>query len=112
MNSRAKGGRTFRKAVAYAKAVYPKATILPMYQISRFAQPQPCDMILLDFDALALLVEDRSNAWGVGKPQTRHLAGLPGKVEKEIWMFQDGHQQPRVRRWMEGSWLDVTGMVP
>lgn len=108
MNARAKGGRTFRKAVAYAHAIYPKAVIIPIYQIGRFAQPQPFDMLVLDFDAKPVLVEVRSNAWGVSKPQTKQLASLPGLVQKQIWRFRDGSQQPDVRLWMnEHGWVDL-----
>ena len=101
MNTRAKGGRTFRKAMTYAKAAYPKAYRMPIYQVSRWSQPQPCDLILFELDSPPILVEVRTNQWGVSKPQTRTLAHLPGLVSKQIWMFPDGQTSPMIREWSE-----------
>ena len=104
INTRAKGQRSFAKAMAYAKATYPKGALIPLYQVSRWAQPQPFDLLVLDFDAPALLVEVRTNQWGVAKPQTRTLAKLPGRVRKQIWLFDRGQTVPRVRTWDGMTW--------
>ena len=74
---------------------------MPIYQISRWAQPQPFDLLILDLDACPILVEVRTNQWGVSKPQTRTLATLPGLVSKQIWMFPDGQMLPNIREWSE-----------
>ena len=104
MNTRRKGQRTFAKALRYARHQYPKAYCLPIYQVSRRSQPQPCDVILFDFDASPLLVEVRTNQWGVSKPQTRTLASLPGLIRKQLWRFQRGQTVPEIREWSGTYW--------
>jgi len=100
MNSRAKGGRTFRKAVKYA-LTFKGVFHIPIYQISRFAQPQPCDMIIFREGFLARLIEVRSNQYGVSKKSTIQLSQIPGINLKQIWMFKDGESVPTVRQWNE-----------
>ena len=104
MNRRAKGQRTFRKAMAYAKATYPTAYLMPIYQVSKWAQAQPCDLILMDLDAWPILIEVRTNYWGTNKPSTRTLAHLPGLVTKQIWRFQRGQTIPDIREWTGHQW--------
>ena len=105
MNSRAKGGRTFRKAVAYAYT-FPNTVVIPLYQVSRWAQPQPFDAIVFRAGYWPRLVEVRSNAWGTGKPQTKQLAGLPGEgFYKQLWRFSDGLFIPDIRQWNGTAWI-------
>lgn len=114
MNTRRKGQRSLAKAIAYAKSLWPKATLLTMYQPTRFAKPQPFDLLVLEYDQAPMLIEVRTNQWGVAKPQTRQLAGLPGLVTKEIWLFRRGHQHPSIRRWMgqSPSWQLIVASLP
>lgn len=93
--------------MAYAKSVFGKAYLMPIYQVSRFAQPQPFDLMICEYDRVPILVEVRSNAWGTGKPQTKQLACLPGLMERQIWMFTDGHSVPRIRRWTGLDWQEL-----
>lgn len=109
MNTRAKGQRTFGKALRFAHALYPNAYVLPIYQVSRWAHPQPFDMMILEFDHRPICVEVRTNQWGVSKPQTKVLAHLPGCVFKEIWMFQRGQAYPAIRRWDGTAWESSGG---
>ena len=105
MNSRAKGQRTFQKAVRYALS-FPGTVVLPLYQVSRWATAQPFDMLVLRPTHPPLFVEVRSNQWGVNKPQTRLLTALPGVgYQKHIWMFKDGAQQPHIRGWNGTAWV-------
>ena len=104
MNSRRKGMVGVRKAVRFAKATWPKAFVLVIYQPTRFATPAPFDVLILDFDAPALLVEVRSGVnWGTSKPNTRLLTTLPGVVTKELWRFYGG-DVPERRRWNGTTW--------
>ncbi len=90
--------------MAYARALYPKAYLMPIYQVSRWAQPQPFDLLIFEFDHRPICVEVRSNQWGVNKPQTKTLSTLPGTIFKEIWLFKDGEQIPTIRRWDGRTW--------
>ena len=106
INSRQKGMRGVQKAVRFAKATWPKAYVLVIYQPTRFSTPAPFDMIILDFDVPALLVEVRSGVnWGTNKPNTRLLTRLPGVVRKELWRFYGG-SVPERRRWSGTAWMD------
>lgn len=109
MNTRAKGQRTFGKAMRFAKSRYPKAYVLPIYQVSRWAHPAPFDMLILEFDHRPMCVEVRTNQWGVAKPQTRQLATLPGLITKEIWLFRRGEHIPTIRRWTGHTWEHARG---
>ena len=105
MNTREKGGRTFRKAVRYA-LTFPGTVVIPLYQVSRWAQPQPCDMILLRPTHWPRFVEVRTTTWGVSKPSTRQLAALPGdSYLKQIWRFRRGTTIPDIRLWNEKFWV-------
>ena len=104
MNSRRKGQRTFAKALRYAKFRYPKAYLMPIYQVSRWAQPQPCDLIIYEFDVPPILVEVRTTQWGVAKPSTRQLARLPSLCTKQIWRFRPGETLPDIRTWRDDAW--------
>lgn len=99
MNSRAKGSRTFRKAVAYAES-FPGAKVIPIYQVSMWAQNQPFDILLLRQTYMPRLVEVRTNQYGLRKPSTVALAALPGDyVSKQIWMHKDGKEGFTIREW-------------
>lgn len=105
MNTRAKGGRIFRKAVAYAKLT-PGVVTIPLYQVSRWAQEQPFDMLVLRPGCWIRLVEVRFGQWRTGKPSTKALAALPGRYyAKQIWMFPEGAATPKVREWTGEAWL-------
>ena len=60
-------------------------------------------MILFDVTTVPILVEVRSNQWGVNKPQTIQLSKLPNCL-KQIWMFKDGENKPKIRKWFATSW--------
>ena len=108
MNSRAKGQRTFHKACRYALS-FPGTVLLPIYQVSRFAQPQPFDLLLFRPTHWIRLVEVRTGQWGVAKPQTRTLAALPGEMyRKQLWRFQDRQMTPDLREWQEDAWNTIT----
>lgn len=99
MNSRSKGQRTFRKAVAYAET-FQGVVVIPMYQVSRYAAPQPFDMLLLRQTYMPRLVEVRTNLWGVSKGSTIQLASLPSDyVAKQIWMHTDNKDGFKIREW-------------
>lgn len=103
--ARAKGGRVFRMARAWAEE-FPSVVVLPMYQVSRFAQPQPFDMLVLRKDYQPLLVEVRSNQWRTGKASTVNLARLPGfGVHKQIWMHSDGKKGFKIREFINDDWV-------
>ena len=104
MNTRAKGQRTFAKAMAYATLHFPTGVFLPLYQPSRFSKPQPFDLMILEPFEPPICVEVRSNQWGVSKPQTRRLAHLPGHIRKQIWLFKNGATTPQIRRWSHETW--------
>lgn len=104
MNTRSKGSRTFRKAVKYAES-FPGSVVVPIYQVSRWAQPQPFDMIVLRSFYWVLLVEVRTNQWGTGKASTVQLAQLPSiSYRRQIWRFRDGKNMPDIRRWDGTKW--------
>lgn len=107
MSSRTKGQRSVSKARTFAKVRYPHAFIMTIYQTSYFSTPAPFDLLILDLDAPALLVEVRTSQWGVSKPQTRTLAGLPGQIRKEIWLFERGQTVPRIRTWSGTAWIQT-----
>ena len=104
MNSRAKGARTQRKAIARLHQLYPDAVVLTMAQASRFATPQPFDLLVFRPWHPVLLVEVRTNQWGTGKPQTKQLASLPGIMERQLWMYTDGCLDPRIRTFSVSGW--------
>ena len=107
-NTRAKGQRTVLKAIRYART-FPGTECLPIYQVSRFAQEQPFDLILFRPAHWLRLVEVRSNTWQVGKPQTRHLAALPGEgYFKQCWRFRDRQEVPEIRQWNGQEWQWVS----
>ena len=103
-NSRRKGQRTCQKAMRFALS-FPGTTTIPIYQVSRFAQPQPFDLLLLRPDCLARLVEVRTDLWRVAAPQTRALSRLPGMVVKQIWRFKRGATIPDIRQWSGSAWI-------
>jgi len=107
LNSRKKGQRTFAKAIRYALS-FPGTVAIPLYQVSRWAAPQPFDVLLLRPTYWPRFVEVRTTAWGVSKPQTRTLAALPGEsYHKQIWLFERGTQTPRLREWQEIAWKPI-----
>ena len=105
MNSMAKGGRTFRKLMAYA-LTFPGVQVVPIYQVSRFAQPQPFDAIVFRNGYMIRIVEARTNQWGVSKTSTRQLSQLPGEYyHKQIWMLKDRWPAPLIREWNGEDWV-------
>lgn len=105
INTRKKGQRTFAKACRYARS-FPGTVLIPIYQISRFAQPQCFDMLLLRPTHWPRFVEVRTTQWGVSKPSTRQLAALPGDgYLKQIWRFRRGATTPDIRVWNEAAWI-------
>ena len=105
MNTRKKGQRTFAKAMRYAMS-FPDTVALPIYQVSRFAQPQPCDVLLFRPDRLVRLVEVRTTQWGGRKPQTRRLTQIPGLGHlAQLWRFRRGTTLPDIREWTGTAWV-------
>ena len=105
MNTRQKGQRTFQKAMRYALS-FPGTVAIPLYQVSRWATPQPFDLLLFRPGYLVRLVEVRTTAWGVAKTNTRQLAALPGTYYlKQVWRFRSLCTLPDIRQWMEPGWL-------
>ena len=105
LNSRNKGYRVQRKAVQYA-LTYPGVKVLPVYQISRWAQPQPFDLIVFRPNCWLIFVEVRANQWRTGRPSTVELTQLPGEgYHKQIWMFPDHAMIPQIREWNGREWV-------
>ncbi len=94
-------------AVAYARTI-PNVRVLPLYQVSMFAQPQPCDMIVLREGYNPIFVEVRTNSYGLNKPSTLALSALPDSgIVKQVWMHKDGEKGFVIREWdsLSASWL-------
>ena len=105
MSSRSKGQRTELKAVDFL-ATIPNTAPIRLYQRSRFATPQPCDLIALRAGFWPRFVEVRSNQWRTGRDSTWQLAALPGEgYHKQIWLFRDGQVTPSVRQWNGREWV-------
>ena len=105
MSSRRKGQRTELKAIAYLQTI-PKTTHIRLYQTSRFASPQPFDLLVLRNRYWPRFVEVRSNQWRTGRVSTEQLAALPGEgYHKQIWLFRDGSKIPEVRQWDGAIWI-------
>ena len=102
MNTRQKGARTALKARRYAEA--HGWTYLAWHQPPRWATEQPFDALLLRSGFKPVLLEVRSNRWGVDKPQTQQLAALPGLCIRQIWRFRDGTNVPNIRQWDGHAW--------
>ena len=80
--------------------------IIPLYQVSRWAQAQPFDALLLRPGYWPRFVEVRTNQWGVSKLQTRTLSQLPGDgYFKQIWLFKRGCTTPLIRQWDWERWV-------
>lgn len=95
------------KAVRYAKS-FPGTVIIPMRQVSRWAEPQPFDLLVLRPFAWPRLVEVRANQWRTGKASTVDLAQLPGiSYHKQIWKFDDGETTPQIRQWQHEQWMHL-----
>ena len=103
MSSRSKGQRTELKAIKYLHTV-PNTAHIHLYQTSRFASPQPCDLIVLRDRYWPRFVEVRSNQWRTGRASTETLARLPGELHKQIWLFRNGSLTPEVREWNGREW--------
>lgn len=104
MSSRSKGQRTERKAIAYLATV-PNTAHIHLYQTSRFASPQPFDLLVLRDRYWPRFVEVRSNQWRTGRASTKTLAALPGEgFHKQVWLFRDGWLRPEVRQWNGREW--------
>ena len=107
IQTRRKGQRTFSKAMKYANT-FPDVFVMPIYQVSRWAQPQPCDMIVFRTGHMTRLVEVRSNQYGLSKQSTRQLSQIPGDFYiKQVWMFKDGEKEPFIRQWDGEDWSYV-----
>lgn len=105
MSSRRKGQRTELKAVAYLNTI-PNTAHIRLYQTSRFASPQPCDLIALRDRYWPRLVEVRSNQWRTGRRSTQQLTRLPGEsFHQQLWLFKDGCMIPEVRQWNGREWV-------
>ena len=107
MSSRRKGQRAELKAVCYVLEAYPTtAKVVRMYQVSRFARPQPFDLLVLRDRYWPRFVEVRSNQWRTGRESTEQLAVLPGEgYHKQIWLFRNGSKIPEVRQWDGAIWV-------
>lgn len=109
MSSRSKGQRTERKAVAYLQTI-PNTAHIRLYQTSRFASPQPCDLIAFRAGYWPRFVEVRLEQWRTGRDSTKRLAALPGEgFHTQIWMFHRGDVQPHVRQWNGREWVRKDG---
>lgn len=107
INSRAKGQRTVAKALRYLGG-FPPTHVILLHQASRFATPQPFDLLLLRSGHWPRFVEVRTNAWGVAKPQTRTLSRLPGDgYFRQVWRFKDGQDTPDLRQWDGSAWRSL-----
>ena len=105
MSSRRKGQRTELKAIAYLQTI-PKTTHIRLYQTSRFASPQPFDLLVLRARYWPRFVEVRSNQWRTGRASTQDLTRLPGEgYQKQIWCFRNGAVTPNVRQWNGREWV-------
>ena len=109
MNSRAKGRRSVYKALDHIQRCWPEAVAIVHYQPSQWATPMPWDVTVFRMHRPPLLVEVRSNQWGVSKDQTTRLTQLPGVgYSREIWRFRNGSMIPDRRCWHMGAWHPVT----
>ena len=105
MNMREKGNRTSRKAIRYALS-FPGTVVIPLYQVSRWATPQPFDLLVLRTTYWPRFVEVRANAWRTGRASTVQLAHLPGEsYHKQIWRLDDGQTTPTIRQWHGTAWI-------
>src|SRR3990167_1753850 len=104
MNARAKGQRVQHKAVRYALS-FPGTVVIPLYQVSRWATPQPFDLLVLRPLYWPRFVEVRANAWRIGRTSTVTLSRLPGEgYAKQIWQLKDGQTIPTIRQWQGSEW--------
>ena len=107
INSRAKGARSLAKAKAHATSL--GATCVVLHQQTgwwKTSTAQPFDLMVFYPHHPPILVEVRSNQWGLNKPQTLAMAALPGIMPKQIWLFRNGFQTPIIRQWeaTQGQW--------
>ena len=104
MSSRSTGQRTERKALAYL-ATIPNTAPVRLYQVSRFATPQPFDLLALRTGYWPRFVEVRTGQWRTGRESTKALTLLPGEgYHKQIWRFKKGATVPDVRQWNGREW--------
>ena len=109
MSTRQKGHRIQRLAVAYAYT-FPNVLVLTIYQVSRWATPQPFDLIVFRTGRWPRFVEVRSNQWRTGKASTKQLAHLPGEgFHRQMWLHRDRREGFKVRSWDETTqrWLPM-----
>lgn len=107
MNARAKGQRTQQRLVRFLLAHYPFSRIVPMYQVSRWAQAQPWDLCWFRPGKPITLVECRTGAWRLRAGSTQELSTLPGTgFGREVWCWSTT-QRVWLRRywdWAEQQW--------
>ena len=108
MNTRRKGQSTLAKAIRYARS-FPGTRTITMYQASRFATPQPFDLLLFRPTYWPCLVEVRTSQWRTGRASTVELAQLPGEgYHKLIFRFNPRQTVPDIRRWDQHTQIWVT----
>lgn len=104
LNTHVKGQRIQRKAIRYA-LTFQGTVVIPLYQVSRWATPQPFDLLVLRQTYWPRFVEVRANAWRTGRASTVQLASLPGEgYARQIWRFRDQHLTPDIRQWHGTAW--------
>ena len=56
----------------------------------------PCDVIAMNEERVRL-IEVRSNQWRLGRSQDLLRLRCPENVSKEIWRWDDGAREPKVK---------------
>lgn len=104
IQTRRKGQRVQLKATRFALS-HPNTVVISLYQVSRWAQQQPFDLLVLRAGYWPRFVEVRSGQWRTGRPSTVQLSRLPGEgYMKQIWLMKARETTPHIREWDGTTW--------